>query len=36
MELDRIKTNELILIYKQIEDFLSFLEKEEKENRKEQ
>lgn len=32
MGFDKIKTNELIEIYKKIQDFLNFLEKEEKQN----
>lgn len=32
MELDEIETNELIEAYKKIEDFISFLEKEENSN----
>lgn len=32
MELDEIETNELVETYKKIEDFISFLEKEENSN----
>lgn len=34
MEFDKMKTSELIEIYKKIEDFLKFLEKEENDNKK--
>lgn len=34
MEFDKIETKELIEIYKKIQDFLKFLEKEEKDNQK--
>jgi len=34
MEFDKIETKELIESYKKIQDFLKFLEKEEKDNQK--
>ena len=34
MEFDKLKTHELIEIYKKIEDFLKYLEKEENDNKK--